>query len=60
MSIALDALGATHLDMGSVAGIARNLLHSIISVAKVSQDALHHNGPESTLLALGGLTHPEC
>ncbi|MGQ3050696.1 MAG: GntP family permease [Roseateles sp.] len=57
MSIALQALGATWLEMGRIAGIAPDLLHRVIAIATGGLDALPHNGAVITLLGICGLTH---
>lgn len=59
MSIALQALGATWLDMGRAAGIAPDLLHRVTAIATGGLDALPHNGAVITLLGICGLTHRE-
>ncbi|MCL4746664.1 MAG: GntP family permease [Burkholderiaceae bacterium] len=57
MSIALQALGSTYLEMGRTAGIAPELLHRVTSIATGGLDALPHNGAVITLLAICKLTH---
>jgi H+/gluconate symporter-like permease len=57
MSIALQTLGSTYLEMGRVAGIAPELLHRVTSIATGGLDALPHNGAVITLLAICKLTH---
>ncbi|MFZ2651618.1 MAG: GntP family permease [Burkholderiaceae bacterium] len=57
MSIALQALGSTYLEMGRSAGIAPELLHRVTSIATGGLDALPHNGAVITLLAICKLTH---
>lgn len=57
MSIALQTLGATWLEMGRVAGIAPDLLHRVTAIATGGLDALPHNGAVITLLGICNLTH---
>lgn len=57
MSIALQTLGSTWLEMGKTAGIAPDLLHRVTSIATGGLDALPHNGAVITLLGVCGLTH---
>jgi H+/gluconate symporter-like permease len=57
MSIALQTLGPTYLELAENAGIAPELLHRVTAVATGGLDALPHNGAVITLLAICGLTH---
>ncbi|MDP3611108.1 MAG: GntP family permease, partial [Rubrivivax sp.] len=57
MSIALQTLGATWLEMGGAAGIAPDLLHRVTAIATGGLDALPHNGAVITLLGICKLTH---
>ncbi|MDP1647336.1 MAG: GntP family permease [Rubrivivax sp.] len=57
MSIALQTLGSTYLEMGRAAGIAPELMHRVTSIATGGLDALPHNGAVITLLAICKLTH---
>ena len=57
MSIALQTLGSTYLEMGRAAGIGPELLHRVTSIATGGLDALPHNGAVITLLAICKLTH---
>ena len=57
MSIALQALGDTYLEMGRAANIAPELMHRVTSIATGGLDALPHNGAVITLLAICKLTH---
>jgi H+/gluconate symporter-like permease len=57
MSIALQALGDTYLEMGRAAHIAPDLMHRVTSIATGGLDALPHNGAVITLLAICKLTH---
>ena len=57
MSIALQTLGGTWLEMGRAAGIAPDLLHRVTAIATGGLDALPHNGAVITLLGICKLTH---
>lgn len=57
MSIALQTLGATWLEMGRATGIAPELLHRVTAIATGGLDALPHNGAVITLLGICGLSH---
>ncbi|WP_157265641.1 GntP family permease [Azohydromonas aeria] len=57
MSIALQALGNTWLEMGRAAGIGPDLLHRVTAIATGGLDALPHNGAVITLLGICKLTH---
>jgi len=59
MSIALQALGSTYLEMGRAAGISPELLHRVTAIATGGLDALPHNGAVITLLAICKLSHRE-
>lgn len=59
MTIALQSLGATYLEMGRAAGIAPDLLHRVTVVATGVLDTLPHNGAVITLLAICRLKHGE-
>jgi H+/gluconate symporter-like permease len=59
MSIALQTLGSTWLEMGRSAGIAPDLLHRVTAIATGGLDALPHNGAVITLLAICKLTHKQ-
>ncbi len=57
MTIALDALGATYLQMAMELGIDPALLHRIAVIGSGTLDSLPHNGAVVTLLAVCGSTH---
>lgn len=57
LSIALETLGATYLQMAEQAGISPELLHRVASMASGAFDTLPHNGAVITLLAITNLTH---
>jgi len=57
MTIALDALGATYLQMAAELGIEPALLHRVAVISAGTLDSLPHNGAVVTLLAVCGSTH---
>ena len=57
MTIALDALGATYLQMAGTLGIDPALLHRVAVIGAGTLDSLPHNGAVVTLLAVCGSTH---
>jgi H+/gluconate symporter-like permease len=57
MTIALDALGATYLQMAGELGIDPALLHRVAVISAGTLDSLPHNGAVVTLLAVCGSTH---
>ena len=57
MSITLDILGETYMQMAEIAGISPELLHRVASMAAGGLDTLPHNGAVITLLAITKLTH---
>ncbi len=57
MSIALQTLGPTYLEIAQNVGISPELLHRISSLSSGGFDALPHNGAVITLLAICRLTH---
>jgi H+/gluconate symporter-like permease len=59
MSIALQTLGPTYLEMAQNMGISPELLHRISSMSSGGFDSLPHNGAVITLLAICRLTHKE-
>jgi H+/gluconate symporter-like permease len=59
LTIALDALGATYLQLASEVGIAPALLHRVAVIGAGTLDSLPHNGAVVTLLAICGATHRE-
>ncbi len=59
MSIALQTLGATYLELGRAAGIHPDLLHRITAIATGGLDSLPHNGAVITLLGVCGMTHSQ-
>jgi H+/gluconate symporter-like permease len=59
LTIALDALGATYLQIASAHGIDPALLHRVAVMSAGTLDSLPHNGAVVTLLAVCGSTHRE-
>ena len=59
MSIALDTLGPTYVEMANAAGISMELMHRVTAIATGGLDALPHNGAVITLLGICHLTHRE-
>lgn len=57
MSIALDALGGTFVDLANAAGISLDAMHRVTAVASGALDTLPHNGAVITLLAVCGISH---
>ena len=57
MTIALEALGATYLQLAGELGIDPALLHRVAVIASGTLDSLPHNGAVVTLLAVCGSTH---
>lgn len=59
MSIALNTMGETYLQLAHQFGINPELMHRVASIASGGLDALPHNGAVITLLAICQLTHKE-
>jgi H+/gluconate symporter-like permease len=57
MSIALQTLGPTYLEIAQNVGISPELLHRVSSMSSGGFDSLPHNGAVITLLAICRLTH---
>ena len=57
MSIALDALGSTYLELALQLGISPDLLHRVAVISAGTLDSLPHNGAVVTLLAVSGMKH---
>ncbi|BAV64282.1 GntP family permease [Sphingobium cloacae] len=57
LSIALAAMADQFIAAGDAAGIPREVLHRVASMASGGMDSLPHNGAIITLLAVTGLTH---
>jgi H+/gluconate symporter-like permease len=59
LTIALDALGGTYLQIANATGIDPSLMHRIAVIGSGTLDSLPHNGAVVTLLAVCGATHRE-
>jgi len=59
LTIALDALGATYLELATSIGLDPALLHRVAVIGSGTLDSLPHNGAVVTLLAVCGSTHRE-
>ncbi|HET7033233.1 MAG TPA: GntP family permease [Casimicrobiaceae bacterium] len=57
LTIALDALGDTYLQIAHATGIDPALMHRIAVIGSGTLDSLPHNGAVVTLLAVCGSTH---
>ncbi|HZW13166.1 MAG TPA: GntP family permease [Noviherbaspirillum sp.] len=57
MSIALQTLGATYVELARAAGISPDLLHRVTTIATGGLDSLPHNGAVITLLSICKLNH---
>jgi H+/gluconate symporter-like permease len=59
LTIALEALGRTYMDVAAETGIDPGLMHRVAVIGSGTLDTLPHNGAVVTLLALCGCTHRE-
>ncbi len=59
LTIALDALGTTYMQIAAQTGINPALMHRVAVIGAGTLDSLPHNGAVVTLLALCGLSHRE-
>ncbi len=57
MSIALEALGDTYVQLAQQVNLNPELLHRVAAIASGGFDCLPHNGAVITLLAITGLNH---
>ena len=57
MTIALDALGETYMQIAAQAGINPELMHRVAVISSGTLDSLPHNGAVVTMLAVSGCTH---
>ena len=57
LTIALDALGQTYVDIAARAGIDIALMHRVAVIGSGTLDILPHNGAVVSLLSICGLTH---
>jgi H+/gluconate symporter-like permease len=59
LSIALDALGSTYMELAGRYGIDPAIMHRIAVIGAGTLDSLPHNGAVVTLLAVCGSNHRE-
>lgn len=59
LTIALDALAPTFMDLAAVTGLDPSLMHRVAVIGAGTLDSLPHNGAVVTLLAVCGTTHRE-
>ncbi len=59
LTIALDALGATYMQLAADYGIDPALMHRVAVIGAGTLDSLPHNGAVVTLLAVCGCTHKQ-
>lgn len=59
LTITLDALASTYLQMASALNISPEVLHRVATLACGGLDTLPHNGAVITTLAICGLTHTQ-
>jgi H+/gluconate symporter-like permease len=59
LTIALDALGETYMQLAAAKGIDPALMHRVAVIGAGTLDSLPHNGAVVTLLAVCGSTHRE-
>jgi H+/gluconate symporter-like permease len=57
LTIALDALGQTYVELAARTGIDVALMHRVAVIGSGTLDILPHNGAVVSLLAICGLTH---
>lgn len=59
MTIALEALGPTYMELAAEIGLDPGVLHRVAALAAGTLDSLPHNGAVVTLLAVCGTTHKQ-
>jgi H+/gluconate symporter-like permease len=59
LTIALEALGSTYMQLAGQLGIDPALMHRVAVIGAGTLDSLPHNGAVVTLLAVCGTTHKE-
>ncbi|TCM20653.1 H+/gluconate symporter-like permease [Novosphingobium sp. PhB165] len=59
LTIALEALGSTYMDIARQSGIDPALMHRVATIGAGTLDILPHNGAVITLLSLCGTNHRE-
>ncbi len=59
MTIALDALGPTFMQIAQETALSTSLMHRVAVISSGTLDSLPHNGAVVTMLAVCGCTHRE-
>ena len=59
LSIALNTMGETYMNLATEYGISPELMHRVASMASGALDSLPHNGAVITIITLCGLTHKQ-
>ncbi|MBW9116504.1 GntP family permease [Rhizobium cauense] len=59
LTIALDALGPTYMDIAAKTGLNPELMHRVAVIGAGTLDSLPHNGAVVTLLAVCGVSHKD-
>lgn len=59
MSIALEALGPTYVQLAEAQNISLEAMHRVTSISSGALDTLPHNGAVITVLSICGLSHKE-
>lgn len=59
LTIFMDALGTTYLNLATQAGISPEVLHRVFCLAGAGLDSLPHSGAFITTIIVAGLTHKE-
>jgi H+/gluconate symporter-like permease len=59
LTIALDTLGATFMQLSAETGLDPALMHRVAVIGAGTLDSLPHNGAVVTLLAVCGMTHKQ-
>jgi H+/gluconate symporter-like permease len=59
LTIALDTLGRTYMEIAAQSGLDPALMHRVAVIGSGTLDILPHNGAVVSLLAICGLTHRE-
>jgi H+/gluconate symporter-like permease len=57
MSIALDSLGPTYVELAQAQGVSLEAMHRVTSISSGALDALPHNGAVITVLGICKVTH---
>jgi H+/gluconate symporter-like permease len=59
LTIALEALGATYMEIAVQTGVSPEVMHRVAVIGAGTLDSLPHNGAVVTLLAVTGTSHRE-